>query len=299
MTTPSIVQSAFARGTGAITVTLASPPTTGNVLLLVVVGRDTVPTLPSPFVDVLNTNQGSFQGARVGQRIAQSGDGASYTLPSRGDWENVALFEFAAPAAVRFAIGTLSGTSPVLTLADTTLYDPAVDTRLLVLEFDVTGSATSAAGLPLLSPAGWQNATGSNHNAAIFQAPANVTSQAFTMSSASTAFWLDIQLATGATTTLAATQYGVEVAFIGTPSAAVTQYGVEIAYVPIPALLASLVSLESWAVPNPPLAVTLLSLETWAVLPSSVLTSLLSLETWFVPAPPSSTPNFVGVVITS
>ena len=167
-TAPTRVQSAYSRYTsassGSTTVTLGSTPTTGNMLVALIVGYGTI-LAQSGWTMVYSDNASSqfFQYGGVFTRVVQSGDPAAWTFSLNNGPNNVAVFEFSGCIDASGYSG--AATAVGSTIAATPSYDGNTY-QVLALESDSIATYSSVSGSATLL---WDGSGGGvNHTAAIF-----------------------------------------------------------------------------------------------------------------------------------
>jgi hypothetical protein len=240
MTTPSIVQSAFARGSSSsLTATLGSSPTVGNMLLFVLLGDPThgntssSPTSPSGVALYDSGFVSNYEQVFFYEREVQSGDGTSWTFTGIQDTTNLAIFEISNFSSTNFSSGACSGINSA-TLTTGSLASPADSAclRLLLVTWDNTVSATTPSGLPLLSPASWLSTSNSGHNAAIYEIPSSTTGTQSISGSGNFSYgaiYADLQISATIPVAPHITQTGAEVWGDNTaPPVHLTQAGAEV-----------------------------------------------------------------------
>lgn len=205
ITTPTIVQSVFARGSGttaAVTATLLSTPTTGNVLLAVQMGgvqNSAYTTVyPTGWAVLDNTILDTYEVNSVYWHTITSTDGKSYTFGVSGgtaQYANIALFEISGVGG--FTIN--KGISPICTGSSQTGFGNVklAPGEIRLYSMTVDGATTA---VTVTSPTGFAvdhyfGGDGGGHTAVIGQFPSNFFGQAAATWTGTAALCTDAQIA--------------------------------------------------------------------------------------------------------
>jgi hypothetical protein len=92
---PTVLQSAYLRGNAAGSIALASAPTLGSVMLLIMTGATGGAAPPTGWTALAPSGSGgaSFQKAWAAVKSVKAGETGSVSVTA-SDWHNLALFEF-------------------------------------------------------------------------------------------------------------------------------------------------------------------------------------------------------------
>jgi hypothetical protein len=218
-TNPTIVQAAYARGTGGtVTPTLGTGATTGNVLLAMLYGAQATNYIPLPPAGWgINTSgqNGVESVTAIYTKIAAGGETAC-AFAGITDVTNIAVYEVSNVAEVKVRCGKCGFTSPI-TVADIpppllpfpvteyqvtltapqlytdTVFEPQASGTLRLSMFgwgNLIGAVTTPGGWSALAPTSWNASASGSHAAAIFTMPATTEGQQTVV----TATYLDMSI---------------------------------------------------------------------------------------------------------